>query len=200
MNHQALIVDDEPDIRELLELTLGRMNIETRSAANLNEAHALLAAEQFDICLTDMRLPDGNGIDLVRHIQQQEMNLPVAVITAYGSMDTAVEALKAGAFDFVTKPVDLNVLRNLVKSVLKLSDESMQRDRRSRDTLLGDSGSMCAIRSTIEKLSRSQAPVYISGESGTGKELVAKLIHSKGPRADKPFIPVNCGAIPGELM
>jgi two-component system response regulator PilR (NtrC family) len=118
MKHQALIVDDEPDIRELLELTLGRMHIETRSAANLNEAHALLAAEQFDICLTDMRLPDGNGIDLVRHIQQQEMNLPVAVITAYGSMDTAVEALKAGAFDFVTKPVDLNVLRNLVKSVL----------------------------------------------------------------------------------
>jgi two-component system response regulator PilR (NtrC family) len=200
MKHQALIVDDEPDIRELLELTLGRMNIETRSAANLNEAHALLASEQFDICLTDMRLPDGNGIDLVRHIQQQEMNLPVAVITAYGSMDTAVEALKAGAFDFVTKPVDLNVLRNLVKSVLKLSDESMQRDRRSRDTLLGDSGSMCDIRSTIEKLSRSQAPVYVSGESGTGKELVAKLIHSKGPRADKPFIPVNCGAIPGELM
>ena len=200
MNHQALIVDDEPDIRELLELTLGRMQIDTRSAADLKEAHALLAAEQFDICLTDMRLPDGNGIDLVRHIQQQEMNLPVAVITAYGSMDTAVEALKAGAFDFVTKPVDLNVLRNLVKSVLKLSDESIQRDRRSRDTLLGDSGAMRDIRSTIEKLSRSQAPVYISGESGTGKELVAKLIHSKGPRADKPFIPVNCGAIPSELM
>ena len=200
MNHLALIVDDEPDIRELLELTLGRMQIETRSAANLKQAHALLAAEQFDICLTDMRLPDGNGIDLVRHIQQQEMNLPVAVITAYGSMDTAVEALKAGAFDFVTKPVDLNVLRNLVKSVLKLSDDSMQRDRRSRDTLLGDSDSMCNIRSTIEKLSRSQAPVYISGESGTGKELVAKLIHSKGPRADSPFIPVNCGAIPTELM
>ncbi len=200
MNHQALIVDDEPDIRELLELTLGRMHIDTRSAADLKEAHALLASEQFDICLTDMRLPDGNGIDLVRHIQQQEINLPVAVITAYGSMDTAVEALKAGAFDFVTKPVDLNVLRNLVKSVLKLSDESMQRDRRSRDTLLGDSGAMCDIRSTIEKLSRSQAPVYISGESGTGKELVAKLIHSKGPRADKPFIPVNCGAIPSELM
>ena len=200
MNHQALIVDDEPDIRELLELTLGRMQIDTRSAADLKEALALLASEQFDICLTDMRLPDGNGIDLVRHIQQQEINLPVAVITAYGSMDTAVEALKAGAFDFVTKPVDLNVLRNLVKSVLKLSDESMQRDRRSRDTLLGDSGAMCDIRSTIEKLSRSQAPVYISGESGTGKELVAKLIHNKGPRADKPFIPVNCGAIPSELM
>ena len=198
--HLALIVDDEPDIRELLELTLGRMDINTRSASDLKEALALLASEKFDICLTDMRLPDGNGIDLVRHIQQQGTDLPVAVITAYGSMDTAVEALKAGAFDFVTKPVDLTVLRNLVKSVLKLSDESMQRDRRSRDTLLGDAQSMRDIRSTIEKLSRSQAPVYISGESGTGKELVAKLIHSKGPRSDKPFTPVNCGAIPSELM
>jgi two-component system response regulator PilR (NtrC family) len=198
--HQALIVDDEPDIRELLELTLERMHINTRSAADLKEALALLATEKFDICLTDMRLPDGNGIDLVRHIQQQEMELPVAVITAYGSMDTAVAALKAGAFDFVTKPVDLNVLRNLVKSVLKLSDESVARDRRSRDTLLGDAQSMRDIRSTIAKLARSQAPVYISGESGTGKELVAKLIHSKGPRTDRPFIPVNCGAIPSELM
>jgi len=198
--HQALIVDDEPDIRELLELTLGRMHINTRSASDLKEALALLATEKFDVCLTDMRLPDGNGIDLVRHIQQQEMELPVAVITAYGSMDTAVAALKAGAFDFVTKPVDLNVLRNLVKSVLKLSDESVARDRRSRDTLLGDAQSMRDIRSTIAKLSRSQAPVYISGESGTGKELVAKLIHSKGPRTDRPFIPVNCGAIPSELM
>jgi len=199
-NHQALIVDDEPDIRELLELTLGRMHINTRSAANLKEAHTLLATEKFDVCLTDMRLPDGNGIDLVRHIQQQQIELPTAVITAYGSMDTAVAALKAGAFDFISKPVDLNVLRNLVKSVLKLSDESVAHDRRSRDTLLGDAQSMRDIRSTIAKLSRSQAPVYISGESGTGKELVAKLIHSKGPRSDKPFIPVNCGAIPSELM
>jgi len=199
-NHQALIVDDEPDIRELLELTLGRMHINTRSAANLKEAHTLLATEKFDVCLTDMRLPDGNGIDLVKHIQQQQIELPTAVITAYGSMDTAVAALKAGAFDFISKPVDLNVLRNLVKSVLKLSDESVAHDRRSRDTLLGDAQSMRDIRSTIAKLSRSQAPVYISGESGTGKELVAKLIHSKGPRSDKPFIPVNCGAIPSELM
>ena len=198
--HLALIVDDEPDIRELLELTLGRMHINTRSAADLQEAHALLAADKFDICLTDMRLPDGNGIDLVRHIQQQEIDLPIAVITAYGSMDTAVEALKAGAFDFISKPVDLTVLRNLVNSVLKLADESGQRDRRSRDTLLGDSQSMRDIRSTIAKLARSQAPIYISGESGTGKELVAKLIHSKGPRADNPFIPVNCGAVPSELM
>ena len=198
--HLALVVDDEPDIRELLEITLGRMNINTRSAANLQEALKLLEAEKFDICLTDMRLPDGNGIDLVRHIQQQELNLPTAVITAYGSMDTAVDALKAGAFDFVSKPVDLTVLRNLITSVLKLSDKAPPRDRRSREILLGESQLMCNIRSTIEKLSRSQAPVYISGESGTGKELGAQLIHSKGPRNDRPFIPVNCGAIPSELM
>ena len=198
--HLALIVDDEPDIRELLELTLGRMDINTRSAANLEEAHSLLASEKFDICLTDMRLPDGNGIDLVRHIQQMDINLPTAVITAYGSMETAVDALKAGAFDFVSKPVDLTVLRNLINSVLKLSDSAHPRDRRSRDTLLGESQVMRNIRSTIAKLSRSQAPVYISGESGTGKELVAQLIHNKGPRNDKAFIPVNCGAIPSELM
>ena len=196
----ALVVDDEPDIRELLELTLGRMKIDTRSAADLAQAYALLEQERFDICLTDMRLPDGNGIELVRHIQQQGLDLPVAVITAYGNMDTAVDALKAGAFDFISKPVDLHVLRNLINSVLKLSDEYPKRDRRSRDTLLGDSPPMCQIRSTIEKLSRSQAPVYVSGESGTGKELVAKQIHSKGPRADSPFVPVNCGAIPSELM
>jgi two-component system response regulator PilR (NtrC family) len=198
--HLALIVDDEPDIRELLEMTLGRMDINTRSAANLEDAFALLESEKFDICLTDMRLPDGNGIDLVRHIQQQGLNLPTAVITAYGSMDTAVDALKAGAFDFVSKPVDLTVLRNLINSVLKLSDSAHPRDRRSRDTLLGESQLMRNIRSTIAKLSRSQAPVYISGESGTGKELVAQLIHSKGPRNDGSFIPVNCGAIPSELM
>jgi two-component system response regulator PilR (NtrC family) len=196
----ALVIDDEPDIRELLELTLGRMNIDTRNAADLSQAHALLAQEHFDICLTDMRLPDGNGIDLVRYIQQQELDIPVAVITAYGNMDSAVEALKAGAFDFISKPVDLQVLRNLINSVLKLSDDYPTRDRRSRDTLLGDSQPMCLIRSTIEKLSRSQAPVYVSGESGTGKELVARLIHNKGPRGDKPFVPVNCGAIPSELM
>jgi len=196
----ALIVDDEPDIRELLDMTLGRMNIGTRSAANLHEARSLLESEKFDICLTDMRLPDGNGIDLVRHIQQQDLNLPTAVITAYGSMETAVDALKAGAFDFVSKPVDLTALRNLITSALKLYDTAHRRDRRSRDTLLGESRVMCGIRSTIEKLSRSQAPVYISGESGTGKELVAQLIHAKGARNDRPFIPVNCGAIPSELM
>jgi two-component system response regulator PilR (NtrC family) len=198
--HLALVVDDEPDIRELLELTLSRMSIATRSAADLKQALALLGTERFDVCLTDMRLPDGNGIDLVRHIQQQDLDVPIAVITAYGNMESAVEALKAGAFDFISKPVDLQVLRNLIGSVLKLTDNYPERDRRSRDTLLGDSLIMRNIRSTVEKLSRSQAPVYISGESGTGKELVAKLIHSKGPRSDCPFVPVNCGAIPTELM
>jgi two-component system response regulator PilR (NtrC family) len=198
--HHALIVDDEPDIRELLELTLGRMDIETRSAPDLGTARKLLETEKFDLCLTDMRLPDGDGLDLVRYIQERFPALPVAVITAFGSMDTAVEALKAGAFDFISKPVNLNILRNLINSVLKLTDDYHRRDRRSRDTLLGDSAPMRNIRSTIEKLSRSQAPVYIFGESGTGKELVAKLIHSKGPRAESPFVPVNCGAIPTELM
>ncbi len=198
--HRALIVDDEPDIRELLELTLGRMDIDTRSAANLADARSLLEEDSFDICLTDMRLPDGDGIDLVRHIQQHSPELPVAVITAYGSMESAVEALKAGAFDFVSKPVNLNVLRNLVNSVLMLTDDSSQRERRSRNTLLGESEAMREIRSTVEKLSRSQAPIYIWGESGTGKELVARLIHDKGGRAARPFVPVNCGAIPAELM
>jgi len=196
---QALIVDDEPDIRELLELTLGRMNIDTRSAANLADARRLLGESHFDLCLTDMRLPDGNGLELVEAIQQQYPDLPVAVITAHGKMETAVQALKLGAFDFVSKPVDLQILRNLVNGALKLASFP-ERDRRSRDTLLGDSAIMQTIRSTIAKLARSQAPVYISGESGTGKELVARLIHSKGPRNESPFVPVNCGAIPSELM
>ncbi len=195
----ALIVDDEPDIRELLELTLGRMNIDTRAAANISAARALLENEAFDLCLTDMRLPDGDGLQLVEFIQQQQPDLPVAVITAHGSMETAIQALKVGAFDFVSKPVDLTVLRNLVNSALKLASFP-ERDRRSRDTLLGDSAVMQTIRHTIAKLARSQAPVYISGESGTGKELVARLIHAKGPRNEHRFVPVNCGAIPSELM
>ncbi|MGB5407462.1 MAG: sigma-54 dependent transcriptional regulator [Thiogranum sp.] len=195
----ALIVDDEPDIRELLELTLGRMSVETRSAANLTDARQLLGESEFDLCLTDMRLPDGDGLELVETIQQEHPDLPVAVITAHGNMETAVQALKVGAFDFISKPVDLQVLRNLVKGALKLGSFP-KRDRRSRDTLLGDSAVMQTIRSTIAKLARSQAPVYISGESGTGKELVARLIHARGPRNDKAFVPVNCGAIPSELM
>ncbi len=195
----ALVVDDEPDIRELLELTLGRMGIETVSAPDLDSARRILERRTFGLCLTDMRLPDGNGIELVKLIQRLHPQTPVAVITAYGSMESAIEALKAGAFDFVSKPVDLGVLRNLVSTALQLSTRPA-RDRRSRDQLLGESQVMRTVRGRIAKLARSQAPVYISGESGTGKELVARLIHDKGPRADRPFIPVNCGAIPAELM
>ena len=175
------------------------MDIDTRSAANLADAHRLLGETSIGLCLTDMRLPDGDGLELVEHIQQNYPDLPVAVITAHGSMEIAVQALKAGAFDFISKPIDLNVLRNLVKGALKLGGFP-QRDRRSRDTLLGDSAVMQTVRSTIAKLSRSQAPVYISGDSGTGKELVAQLIHTKGPRSDHDFVAVNCGAIPSELM
>jgi two-component system response regulator PilR (NtrC family) len=200
---QVLVIDDEPDIRELLELTLGRMNLETRCAANLDEARHLLLDFQFDLCLTDMRLPDGNGIDLVRHIQEKYPQLPVAVITAHGSMETAIAALKAGAFDFVSKPLDLNDLRNIVRSALKVNQAPTAApvaERSGTRRLLGQSAAIERVRGMIEKLARSQAPVYISGESGTGKELAARLIHELGPRAAKPFVPVNCGAIPEQLM
>ncbi|WP_439859694.1 sigma-54-dependent transcriptional regulator [Pseudomonas sp. MBLB4136] len=195
----ALIVDDEPDIRELLEITLGRMKLDTRSARNVKEAREWLAKEPFDLCLTDMRLPDGTGLELVQHIQQRHPQVPVAMITAYGSLDTAIQALKAGAFDFLTKPVDLARLRELVATALRLrAPESAELPVDSR--LLGDSPPMQALRKQILKLARSQAPVYISGESGSGKELVARLIHEQGPRREQPFVPVNCGAIPSELM
>jgi two-component system response regulator PilR (NtrC family) len=196
---KALIVDDEPDIRELLEITLGRMRVDTRSARNVSEARDWLAKEPFDLCLTDMRLPDGTGLDLVQHIQQRHPNLPVAMITAFGNLDTAINALKAGAFDFLTKPVDLGRLRDLVNSALR---SSSHRDEpvNSCARLQGDSSPMRSLRAQIQKLSRSQAPVYISGESGTGKERVARLIHEQGPRQEFAFVPVNCGAIPSDLM
>ncbi|MEW6645691.1 MAG: sigma-54 dependent transcriptional regulator, partial [Pseudomonadota bacterium] len=197
----ALVVDDEPDIRELLDLTLARMGVVACTAANLAEARRLLGQRPFQFCLTDMRLPDGDGIDLVRHIQRHHPALPVAVITAHGSMPTAIEALKAGAFDFVTKPVELQVLRELVHTALRVASQiSPQGSDNGRLELLGDSPAMQSVRTTIAKLARSQAPVYISGESGTGKELAARLIHAQGPRAEAPFVPVNCGAIPTELM
>ncbi|MHA1567963.1 MAG: sigma-54-dependent transcriptional regulator [Alphaproteobacteria bacterium] len=196
--YRALIIDDEPDIRELLEITLARMDIATDSAADLAQARELLAAGDYDLCLTDMRLPDGNGIDFVRHIQATRPEIPVAVITAHGNMESAIKALKAGAFDFVSKPVDLQMLRNLVSTALKLGNKETESNRTAN--LLGTSDLIQQTRQTITKLARSQAPVYISGESGAGKELAARLIHETGPRSDQPFIPVNCGAIPAELM
>ena len=198
---KALIVDDEPDLCELAEITLSRMGLDTRTAQDVYAAKSLLAEEYFDICLTDMNLPDGNGIDLVEHIQHHYAHIPVAVITAYGSMESAVRALKAGAFDFVSKPVDLQVLRNLVNSAIKLPEpEKSAAADAAEQTLLGQSPLIEALRSKIKKLARSQAPVFIHGESGSGKELAARLIHEQGARADQPFIPVNCGAIPTELM
>jgi two-component system response regulator PilR (NtrC family) len=200
--NQVLIVDDEPDIRELLELTLGRMNLETRSAENIEEAHHLLEQFKFDLCLTDMRLPDGNGIDLIRYIQDRHPQLPCALITAHGSMETAIAALKAGAFDFVAKPLDVNDLRNIVRSALRVgqSPAAKPESRGGAQKLLGISAPIEKVRMLTEKLARGQAPVYIHGESGTGKELVARLIHDLGPRANASFVPVNCGAIPEALM
>ncbi|MDO9168904.1 MAG: sigma-54 dependent transcriptional regulator [Methylobacter sp.] len=196
----ALIVDDEPDIRELLAITLNRMNIQTCGAENIGDAKALLQQKSFDLCLTDMKLPDGNGLELVGFIQTLSVPIPVAVITAHGNMESAILAMKKGAFDFVSKPVDLPALRLLVNNALKLSAASPTKERRSRHTLLGDSLIMQEIRAKINKLARSQAPVYISGESGSGKELVARLIHQHSSRSDHAFVAINCGAIPQELM
>lgn len=200
----ALVVDDERDIRELLVLTLGRMGLRISTAANLAEARELLASNPYDLCITDMRLPDGNGIELVTEIAQHFPRTPVAMITAFGSMDLAVEALKAGAFDFVSKPVDISVLRGLVKHALELNNTErvapapLAPEQAAR--LLGESPSMDVLRATIAKVARSQAPVYILGESGVGKELVARTIHAQSARAPGAFVPVNCGAIPSELM
>jgi len=197
--YKVLIVDDEPDIRELVEITLGRMGIDTTAAADVAAARQHLNEQAFDLCLTDLHLPDGNGLDLVHLIAREQPELPVAVITAFGSMDVAIGALKAGAFDFVQKPVDLEQLRALVSSALKLHRVDPPRAQ-GRIRLIGDSEIMRHLGQQITKLARSQAPVYISGESGSGKELAARLIHEQSPRADQRFVPVNCGAIPGELM
>ncbi|MHB1567300.1 MAG: sigma-54-dependent transcriptional regulator [Acidiferrobacter sp.] len=197
---QVLIIDDEADIRALLELTLGRMNLETRSAGDVAQAFALLDEYPFDLCLTDMRLPDGDGLDIVRHIEEHHRGLPVAVITAHGSMETAIAALKAGAFDFVSKPLNINDLRALVRSALQVPKAAPSNGAAAAHRLLGGSPVMQSVRTLIERLARGQAPVYVSGESGTGKELAARLIHDLGPRAPHPFVPVNCGAIPEQLM
>jgi two-component system response regulator PilR (NtrC family) len=209
MNQQlVLIIDDEPDICELLEITLLRMGLETITAENVKDAIVSIDQYKPDLCLTDMRLPDGSGIDIVHYIQRNCPQMPVAVITAYGSMETAVEALKAGAYDFVSKPVDLQKLRDLIENSLKLSNtppsNSNQQnnlpDLQQKYTIIGESPAMQKLKNTINKLARSQAPVYIHGESGSGKELVAKQIHLLGSHYDANFVPVNCGAIPENLM
>ena len=196
MSPLVLIIDDEPDIRELLTITLQRMQIDSYCAENLSSARQQLKNNKFDMCLTDMKLPDGNGVEFVAEIQEQFPAMPIAVITAHGSIDAAIQALKNGAFDFLTKPIDLNALRTVVASALQKEPKQSP----DKYTLIGESEVIIELRKTIDKVARSQAPIYISGESGTGKELVAHLIHDSGPRADKPFIPINCGAIPQDLM
>ncbi|MDD3328091.1 MAG: sigma-54 dependent transcriptional regulator [Zoogloea sp.] len=196
----VLIVDDEDDIRELLELSLLRLGLASDGAASLSEARRLLGEKRYRLCLSDMRLPDGDGLELVRYIAENVRDLPVAVITAFGSMDNAVTALKAGAFDYLSKPVSIDQLRALVKSVFSVSPEGAEGAPKDSSSLIGDSPAMVQVRSLIEKLARSQAPVFISGESGSGKERAARMIHELGPRAAAPFVAVNCGAIPENLM
>jgi len=197
----VLVVDDEPDLLELVGLTLSRMSLKTRTASDLQSARRLLKAERFDLCLTDMRLPDGDGLDLVAWIQENRADLPVAVITAHGNVESAVRALKLGAFDFVSKPLDLGVLRKLVGSAIKLRTAPEEKTAPEfAPRLLGSSATMEQLREMIVRVARSQAPVHICGESGTGKELAARMIHESGARREGPFVAVNCGAIPTELM
>ena len=196
----VLIVDDEPDIRELLDITLSRMGVVTHSAATLAQAMEMVERVQPDLCLTDMRLPDGNGISLVEYIQQSCPHIPVAMITAHGSVETAISALKAGAFDFISKPIELEHLRRLVSSALQLEGDPSRTQDAVDQELIGSAPSIQVLRQQISKLARSQAPVHIYGESGSGKEVVARLIHNNGARANGPFVAVNCGPIPPELM
>ena len=195
---RVLVVDDEADIRELIDLTLSRMGLAADCVGSVGEARDCLRAADYDLCLTDMRLPDGEGLDVVRFVSEHRSHIPVAVITAFGSTENAVAALKAGAFDYLAKPVGLEQLRTLVKSALRLPEANSAAE--SLPSLIGDSPAMSQVKSLIEKLARSQAPIYISGESGTGKELAARLVHSRSARGAAPFVPVNCGAIPENLM
>src|SRR5581483_10627497 len=194
---KVLLVDDEPDLLELLELTLSRMGLDTTRSESVSEAKRMLEQEPFDLCLTDWRLPDGTGLQVVQHITDRALDVPAAVITAYGSTENAVAALKAGAFDYLAKPVALEQLRALVKQALKVPEKAQAT---SSFELLGESPAMQLVRGLIDRLAKSQAPVFINGESGSGKELAARMIHAKGARAEQPFVAVNCGAIPENLM
>lgn len=197
----VLIIDDEPDIRELLEITLLKMGINTMTAANIKEAKLNIQQHQPDLCLTDMHLPDGSGIDIVHFIQQKFPQIPIAMITAYGSIETAVETLKAGAYDFISKPINLPKLRELVTTALITSKSSHKKTSPNKSCpILGQSKAINKLKQTIHKLARTQVPIYIYGESGSGKELVAKQIHALSDRKKSPFIPVNCGAIPENLV
>jgi len=200
MNKTVLIIDDELDLRQLLKLTLAKMDIAATAVETVDEAKTALKQQHFDLCLTDMRLPDGNGLDLVAYVQKHHPQLPIAVLTAYGNVELAVEALKLGAFDFLSKPVNLTRLRSLISNALSLPDTVDDDNLTTETLLLGDSQHMQNIRRQITKVARSQAPMYISGESGTGKELAARSIHQQSPRAKNLFAPVNCGAIPSNLM
>ena len=195
----VLVVDDEADIRELLDLTLAKMGLRADCVGSLAEARALLETTRYQLCLTDMRLPDGDGLDLVRHIATRGGDLPVAVITAYGSAESAVSALKAGAFDYISKPVSLEQLRGLVKSVLEVDMSNIKQGAPPPD-LIGTSPAICQVRDLIDRVAKSQAPVYITGESGTGKELAARRIHAQASHRKGSFIAVNCGAIPENLV
>lgn len=196
---RVLVVDDEPDILELLELTLLRMGLEVERASNVREALHRLDNNSYNLCLTDMRMPDGEGLDVVRHIAANNLDVPVAVITAHGNLDNAVAALKAGAFDYLSKPVALDQLRALVNAAINLP-HAASAEKNSERVLLGRSAAMEQVRELIGRVARSQAPVHISGESGSGKELAARLIVEKSGRSGQAFIAVNCGAIPENLM
>jgi two-component system response regulator PilR (NtrC family) len=197
---RVLIVDDEADIRELLDLTLVRMGLDVDCAGSVAEAREMLGTQRYQLCLTDMRLPDGSGLNLVRHISETMISLPVAVITAYGSTENAVAALKAGAFDYIAKPIPLEQLRNLVNFALDLPEKIPILDAAAETGLLGSSPAITQVRTLIGRVARSQAPVHITGESGSGKELAAQLIHALSARRGHAFVPVNCGAIPESLM
>lgn len=194
----VLVVDDEADLRELLVITLGRMKLKATAADSLSSARSILQKQHFDLCLTDMNLGDGTGLELIRFAAQHRPAMPIAVITAYGNMDTATQAMKDGAYDFIAKPVALDRLRQLVEDGLDINETEDHREE--EDNLIGDGPAMKALKAQVRKLARSQAPIYISGESGSGKERIARLIHVLGPRREKPFVAVNCGAIPSELM